>query len=177
MLLYAKKVDDERHIFGTMGTIPSDTDSQLSYVDDNDDPVVVSLSDSYFNDGHGGIKTSDGTSVNVILDNTVIIPKGGEMPLSDDCDITSFKIGNATGTITDTAIAVTVPKDTDVTALTPTIVISDGASVSPKSGVATDFTNAVTYTVTAANGTSTKAYTVTVTVATETADPENKEGE
>ena len=167
MLIYEKKVDDERHLFGTMGTIPIDADSQLSYVDDNDDPVVVSLSDSYFDDGHGGIKTSDGTSVNVILNDTVIIPKGGEMPLSDDCDITSFKIGDATGTITDTAIAVTVPKDTDVTALTPTIVISAGASVSPKSGAATDFTNAVTYTVTAANGTSTKAYTVTVTVATE----------
>ena len=71
MLIYEKKVDDERHLFGTMGTIPSDADSQLSYVDDNDDPVVVSLSDSYFDDGHGGIKTSDGTSVNVILNDTV----------------------------------------------------------------------------------------------------------
>lgn len=167
MLVYEKKVDDTRHLFGTMGTIPSAGDSQLSYVDNNDDPVTVSLSGSYFDDGHGGIKTADGTSINVILDDTVIIPKGGEMPLSDDCDITSFKIGTATGTITGTAIAVEVAHGTDVTALTPTIVVSTGATVSPASGTAKDFTNAVTYTVTAANGTSTKAYTVTVTVAAE----------
>ena len=167
MLVYEKKVEGERHLFGTMGTIPSNEDSQLSYVDDNDDPVTVSLSDSYFDDGHGGIKTSDGTSVNVILNDTVIIPKGGEMPLSNDCDITSFKIGDATGTITDTAIAVEVAHGTDVTSLKPTIVISEGASVSPKSGTSKDFTNPVEYTVTAANGTSTKKYTVTVTVAAE----------
>lgn len=167
MLIYEKKVEGERHLFGTMGTIPSNEDSQLSYVDNNDDPVEVSLSNSYFDDGHGGIKDAEGTQINVMLGDVVIIPKGGEASLSNKCEITSFKIGDATGTITDSAIAVTVPKDTDVTSLTPTIVISDGASVSPASGTAKDFTNAVTYTVTAANGTSTKAYIVTVTVATE----------
>lgn len=167
MLIYEKKVDDARHLFGTMGTIPDVSDSQLSYVDENDAPVTVSLSDSYFDDGHGGIKMSDGTKVIVTLDDTVIIPKGGEMPLSNACDITSFKIGDVAGTITDTAIAVEVAHGTDVTALTPTIVVSTGATVSPASGVAKDFTNAVSYVVTAANGTSTKTYTVTVTVASE----------
>lgn len=167
MLVYEKKVDDERHLFGTMGTIPSNEDSQLSYVDNNDDPVEVSLSNSYFDDGHGGIKDAEGTQINVMLGDVVIIPKGGEAPLSNKCEITSFKIGGATGTITDSAIAVTVPKDTDVTSLTPTIVVSEGATVSPASGTAKDFTNPVTYTVTAANETTTKDFTVTVTVSAE----------
>lgn len=167
MLVYEKKVDDERHLFGTMGTIPSNEDSQLSYVDNNDDPVEVSLSNSYFDDGHGGIKDAEGTQINVMLGDVVIIPKGGEAPLSNKCEITSFKIGDATGTITDSAIAVTVPKDTDVTSLAPTIVVSEGATVSPASGTAKDFTNPVTYTVTAANETTTKDFTVTVTVSAE----------
>ena len=60
-------------------------------------------------------------------------------------------------------VTLTVPYGTNPSSLTPTIVHT-GASVSPASGVAKDFTNPVTYTVTAADG-STKAYTVTVTVA------------
>ena len=60
-------------------------------------------------------------------------------------------------------IALTVPYGTDVTALVPTITHT-GASVSSNTGVAQNFTNPVTYTVTAADA-STQAYTVTVTVA------------
>ena len=56
-----------------------------------------------------------------------------------------------------------LPAETDVTQLVPTIVVSEGATVEPASGVAQDFTNPVTYTVTAQNGT-TAAYTVTVVV-------------
>ncbi len=167
MLVYEKKVDNVRHLFGTMGTVPSDQDEQLSYVDNNDNPVSVSLSGSYFDDGKGGIKTAEGTSINVMLGDIVIIPKGGEAPKSNKCDITSFKIGDATGTINNTAIAVTVPKDTVVTALEPTIVVSTGASVVPASGTATDFTNPVSFVVTAEDGKTTKTYTVTVTVAAE----------
>lgn len=69
----------------------------------------------------------------------------------------------ATGIITEAnhTITITVPYGTDVKSLTPTI-IHTGVSVSPASGVAHDFTNPATYTVTAANS-STQAYTVTVT--------------
>ncbi|MBI2444218.1 MAG: carboxypeptidase regulatory-like domain-containing protein [Candidatus Magasanikbacteria bacterium] len=77
-------------------------------------------------------------------------------------DITLFSFPSATSTITGANIAVTVPSGTNVTALVPTI-IHTGASVSPGSGAAQDFTNPVTYTVTALDG-STQAYTVTVTV-------------
>jgi hypothetical protein len=84
---------------------------------------------------------------------------------SSNKDILTFNILNVTpvfGTNPDT-ISVTVPMGTVVTALTPTITIN-GASVSPASGEARDFTQPVVYTVTAENG-STKPYTVTVTVA------------
>ena len=58
-------------------------------------------------------------------------------------------------------ISFVLPAETDVTQLVPTIVVSEGATVNPASGVAQDFTNPVTYTVTAQNGT-TAEYTVTV---------------
>ncbi|MDD3148875.1 MAG: DUF5018 domain-containing protein, partial [Candidatus Riflebacteria bacterium] len=80
--------------------------------------------------------------------------------------ITAFNFASpaATGIINETAktVALTVPYGTDVTALVPTITHT-GASVSPASGIAQDFTSPVTYTVTAADST-TQAYTVTVVV-------------
>jgi hypothetical protein len=81
--------------------------------------------------------------------------------------ITSFNFTTpaATGVFNETAhtIAVTVPYGTVVAALVPTITISTGASVNPISGIAQDFTDPVTYTVTAADA-STQAYTVIVAV-------------
>ncbi len=56
-----------------------------------------------------------------------------------------------------------VPEGTDVTNLAPEITVSEGATVSPASGEAQDFTNPVVYTVTAVNGT-TCEYTATVEV-------------
>jgi hypothetical protein len=80
--------------------------------------------------------------------------------------ITAFTIPGQTGatTIDESAhtIAVTVPYGTDVTTIAPSITII-GASVSPASGVAHDFTNPSTYTVTGED-TLTQDYTVTVTV-------------
>ena len=78
-------------------------------------------------------------------------------------DLTRFAVLGIDGTISGTNVALTVPFGTDRTSLTPTVVIT-GASVSPGSGVARDFTAPVVYTVTAADLT-TKAYTVTVSVA------------
>ncbi|MFC4602066.1 DUF5018 domain-containing protein, partial [Cohnella hongkongensis] len=77
----------------------------------------------------------------------------------------SFATPSAAGTINEASrtITITVPYGTDVTSLTPTITHT-GASISPTSGVARNFTNPVTYTVTAADG-STQNYTVTVNVA------------
>jgi hypothetical protein len=64
--------------------------------------------------------------------------------------------------ISGTTITYTYPEGTAATALTPTITVSAGATVTPASGVAQNFfTGAgVTYTVTAEDGTTTKTYTV-----------------
>ncbi|MFI8604323.1 beta strand repeat-containing protein, partial [Cellulophaga baltica] len=82
---------------------------------------------------------------------------------NDSKDITDFVINGVNGTIIGTNISVTLPAATDATALEPTVTHT-GASVSPASGVAQDFTNPVIYTV-IAEDTSTQEYTVTVTVA------------
>ncbi|MDD3040980.1 S-layer homology domain-containing protein [Bacteroides sp.] len=86
--------------------------------------------------------------------------------------ITAFDFDGLTPAVTGTVneasktIALTVPYGTDVTALVPTIVHT-GTSVSPNTGADQNFTNAVTYTVTAADS-SEQQYTVTVTVAANT---------
>jgi hypothetical protein len=89
------------------------------------------------------------------------------LPPSSAKAITAFSFASpaATGVINETlrAIAVTVPYGTNLAALVPTITIT-GASVSPASGVAQDFTSRVEYTVIAADA-STRKYGVTVTVA------------
>ena len=68
----------------------------------------------------------------------------------------------ATGTV-----AAHVPYGTDVTAITPTIELSQGASVAPASGTAENFTSPVVYVVTAEDTQTIRTYTVTITV-----DPE-----
>ena len=91
--------------------------------------------------------------------------------LENDKAITALSIVSpaATGTITGTSIAVTVPYGTNVTALVASFATT-GASVKVGSTVqisgvtANNFTNPITYTVIAANF-STQDYVVTVTIA------------
>ncbi|GHT91683.1 hypothetical protein FACS1894140_2650 [Spirochaetia bacterium] len=81
-------------------------------------------------------------------------------------EITAFIITSpvtAAGTISGTDITITVPYGATVTKIAPQITHT-GASISPASGAERDFTNPVTYRVTAANG-STRDYRVTVTPA------------
>jgi hypothetical protein len=89
-----------------------------------------------------------------------------ESALSDKQIIAfSFAVPPAVGVIDQQAktIAVAVPAGTDVTALTPAIIISAGATVSPASGVANNFTSPMPYAVTAEDS-SVAVYAVTVTV-------------
>ncbi|SHK08714.1 DUF5018 domain-containing protein, partial [Pseudozobellia thermophila] len=81
-------------------------------------------------------------------------------------EITGFSIGGVNGSFSGTGITVNLPSGTDVTSLVPAIAYT-GESVSPGSGVEQDFTNPVTYTVTAEDGT-TRDYIVTVNVAANT---------
>lgn len=83
--------------------------------------------------------------------------------------ITNFEFTSLTSPVTGVidecahTISLTVPYGTDVTALAPAITISRGATVTPASGEAQDFTNLVTYAVASAT-TATSTYAVTVTV-------------
>lgn len=97
------------------------------------------------------------TNGDVYLDWTISIKH-------DEAKIKSFKINDTySGIIDENAktIAVYVPESLDLTALVPTITFSDDATISPLSGVPTNFTKPVQYTVT--NNTATAVYTVTVT--------------
>jgi hypothetical protein len=89
---------------------------------------------------------------------------GGNDDKNDACDITSFKV-DGDEWFANGAIVKIFPKGTLVNNLTPTIVHT-GVSIDPPSGIAQDFTNLVTYTVTAASG-KTRIYTVKVTVTQE----------
>ncbi|WP_246222880.1 T9SS type A sorting domain-containing protein [Draconibacterium halophilum] len=85
-------------------------------------------------------------------------------PLSSEADIVSFELpGQAAPTeIGDSTIVITMPYNTDKTALIPTIEISENASISPLSGIATDFTEPVEYLLTAEDEITTKTWTVSV---------------
>ena len=96
-----------------------------------------------------------------------------EVILSSEKDILTFVLtqqtGNAVINSTDHTVHIEVATGTNVTSLSPVITLSTGASIDPESGTAVDFTNPVTYTVTAEDG-STQDWTVTVTVATSLPD-------
>lgn len=81
--------------------------------------------------------------------------------------IISFSIDGESGSINETAktIEIDLPAGVDVTTLAPSIVISEGATISPASGESVDFTDPVDFTVTDQSGTISATYTVTVSSA------------
>ena len=72
----------------------------------------------------------------------------------DERFILEFRVDSVSGTVDEDnkMVRLDFPAGTDVTHLTPTIVISNYATIEPKSGVAQDFTNPVYYTVTSLSG-------------------------
>ncbi|MBI4646725.1 MAG: DUF5018 domain-containing protein [Bacteroidia bacterium] len=87
---------------------------------------------------------------------------------NDAAEILSFELAEQMSSAIINSITTTVDIDviegTVITNLTPTIVISSGATIAPASGVSQNFTNPVHYIVTAENGTTTKDWTVAVNV-------------
>ena len=87
---------------------------------------------------------------------------------SPETDITAFTLpeqtGNAIINADDHTIAIEVAYATELTNLMPTITLSIGATVSPLSGVAQDFSGPVTYSVTAEDGITMQDWTVTITI-------------
>lgn len=98
-----------------------------------------------------------------------ITPSPTPVTKSSVKDITRFSFAalspavDATIDASAKTIKAEVPVGSDLTKLVPTIAVSDKATVSPATGVVQDFSKAVTYTVTAEDGT-TQAYTVTVSI-------------
>lgn len=94
-----------------------------------------------------------------------------EEALNTETDILSFLLAEQTGTAvinsTDHTVAIEVAFGTDVTALSPTLTLSEGATSDPASGIAADFSSALTYTVTAEDETTTQDWLVTVTLDSE----------
>lgn len=93
---------------------------------------------------------------NVMLEWTIIAK-------NEQALIESFKLNNAyTGIINskNKTISVYVPESADIKAMIPTVILSEGATITPAVGVATDFTNPVTYQVD--NNTAHNTYVVTV---------------
>jgi hypothetical protein len=82
---------------------------------------------------------------------------------SNEKAVYSFRIGNTLGTITESAITLTLPYGTNLSSLSPEIGYT-GSSVRRVSGTAGDFTGPVIYRVTAGDG-STRDYTVTLATA------------
>lgn len=93
----------------------------------------------------------------------VVLPPQAPTVDPNSKEIVTFAFPNGVGLIGDSTVRVPLPYGTNVTALIPTIVHT-GASVSPPSGAPQNFTSPVTFTVTAADG-STKQYVVTADVA------------
>lgn len=97
------------------------------------------------------------TNGDVYLDWTVSV-------MRDEAKIKSFKINNTYTGIIDEAnktITVYVPQGLNLASLTPTVEISDNATMTPSGGVPTDFSQPVKFSVT--NNTAASTYTVTVT--------------
>ncbi|SDE79765.1 Por secretion system C-terminal sorting domain-containing protein [Pricia antarctica] len=97
------------------------------------------------------------------------------LPQSTANEIVAFSVSGQVGaeTIDSNAgsINLTVAIGTDVTSLSPSIDISQLATISPDSGLAQNFSAPVDYVVSAEDG-STKQWTVSVTVQDDTTDPE-----
>lgn len=94
--------------------------------------------------------------------------------LSTAAEITAFSFSEQTGPAAidavNATIAIEVGNGTDITALTPTIVVSPGAQVSPTGVI--NFTNPVVFRVTAEDMLTYKDWTVTVTVASVSTETE-----
>ncbi|NQU20341.1 MAG: polysaccharide deacetylase family protein, partial [Candidatus Nealsonbacteria bacterium] len=142
-----------------VGLDPSTFEEMMQYLKDNN-YKVIGLRDlgEYIDSAKAG-------RLPPTADNTTF-PDAGETVKDDKPfagkDIKSLNFPGLSGaSIFQTQITARVPSGTDVTALTPQIAVSEGASIAPASGVARDFTKQQTYTVTGRDGAK-KVFTVTV---------------
>ncbi|WP_460974423.1 RCC1 domain-containing protein [Spirosoma knui] len=121
-----------------------------------------SIARDYTNPVSYTITAADGGQQTIRV--TVVVEQA---PKSSEKQITAFSFATLNPVVqasidqTTHKITATVPASTDITKLVPTLTVSSKATVSPASGVAQNFTNPVSYTVTAEDG-SKQAYEVKV---------------
>ncbi|MEN8251083.1 MAG: FISUMP domain-containing protein, partial [Bacteroidota bacterium] len=82
--------------------------------------------------------------------------------LGAEKDILSFRINDIDGVLGTDTVTLELPYGEARSALTPVIIVSDSATITPDSGIVQDFSNPVTYTVIAEDGT-TKSWVIIVT--------------
>ncbi len=93
---------------------------------------------------------------------TLLLSCGDDEGPASSTEILSFSINGTEGIIDPSSNTIQLDLfEPDITSLSPSILISDNATIQPPSGVSQDFTNPVLYTVTGGDG-STEEYTVTV---------------
>lgn len=113
------------------------------------------------------ISPASGTTVNLTNGVTYRVSNGNiysdyKIIPTEQKAILSFVVAGVTATIDESSrtIKASVPLSSDLTALSPTITMASGATISPASAASVDFTNPVTYTV--KMGTATVSYKVTI---------------
>jgi len=159
------KVLDQHYRLGTGNFIPGCADGYLAFGMPN------KLGDSFTMVEMEALAEANNLNMSVYEGQTAESVKS--TALDYRAEILTFEITSQIGdTVIDSDLAtilVVMAYGTTVTALEPTITISENAdSVDPESGEATDFTDSVEYTVTAENGDE-KVWTVTVQIAPNTA--------
>lgn len=158
MLVYEKKVDSQRKIFGTTNNFPSDSDNQLVYKDRDGDVISdLTLNAEYVDDKHGGIlRKSDDQFIAVYIkdanNNLInIVPGGNYTP--EEKVLKSIKVKTPP-----TKVAYTEGDTLDITGLSITATfqsgeketITTGFTTSPEDGATlatTDDKIVISYTV------------------------------
>ena len=149
MLVYEKKVDNTRHLYGKVeGTVPAVDDVQLTYKDAEGNTLTIQEKDTYKDDGKGGIyRVSDKKAVNVFIGDTQII--GEEIEEPDTPLITSITVTpptkttyNDSETLDLTGMVVTANFDNG-----DTEVLTEGFTTSPAEGTTLQGGETVTVTV------------------------------
>ena len=151
------------------GSISPESRTVLIRVPENYDAQAMTLTRLVLSEG-ATCNMQEGERLNMLTPKTLRVVNGNAVldwsiqVAHDEARIYSFKLnGTYAGVINEAAktITVFVPSGLELTALVPTITVSENATVSPASGIAQDFTQPVQYTVT--NNSASAIYTVTVT--------------
>lgn len=116
------------------------------------------------------IYVKGGTGGRVYADDFELVQDYGK-PVPTFKNIVSFQVpgqfGNTVINKPDRTVSFKMPYGTDLTSIAPVISVSDGATLSPPSGTARNFSSPVAYTITAADGTQ-ETWTVTAAVMNKT---------